>query len=83
MKKVKLVQYNWHQVGSTSDIDGAGENYEKVELGKNGVLSITEENHIYGVDCLNYLIEKEDGFSFRILNPNLVEYFPQTLKTVK
>jgi hypothetical protein len=78
MRKVKLVEFNWHQVGSTSDRDGAGEDFHRVVVGINGVISIEEENHIKGVDCLNYLVEKEDGVSFRIFNPNFVEYFPKT-----
>jgi hypothetical protein len=42
MRKVKLVQFNWHQVGSTSDMDGAGEGFNVVEVGKHGIISIEE-----------------------------------------
>ena len=75
MKKVKLVSFNWRQVGSTIDRDGAGEDYERYEIGKNGVKSITENQPRNGMELWNYEIEMEDGRSFRVFNPNFVEYF--------
>ena len=73
MKKVKLVMYNWRQVGSTIDRDGAGENWERFIVGENGVKSIEENEPPYGMT--NYMVELENGAAYRIFNPNFVEYF--------
>ena len=68
MKKVISVKYNWHQVGSVQDKDGAGEDWGRFVVGLNGVVSITED------ESFRYLVELENGKSFRIFNPNFVEY---------
>lgn len=39
---VKSVRYNWRQVGSTIDRDGAGDDWERVTVGENGVVLIEE-----------------------------------------
>lgn len=71
--KVKELIYNWFQVGSVQDRDGAGEDWKKLTIGVNGVKSI-EEHKTQG-DKWNYLIEFEDGHFLRVFNPNSVEYF--------
>jgi len=70
--KVKKLKYNWRQVGSTSDRDGAGEDYDVFEVGKNGVVTIMENNIVSGTP-LNYLVFFEDRQT-RVFNPNIVEY---------
>jgi len=70
--KVKKLKYNWRQVGSTSDRDGAGEDYDVFEVGKNGVVTIMENNLVGGTP-LNYLVFFEDK-QIRVFNPNIVEY---------
>lgn len=71
--KVKKLKYNWRQVGSTSDRDGAGEDYDVFEVGKNGVIEIQE--WLPGGDIpLNYLAIFEDGKRIRVFDANIVEY---------
>ncbi len=71
--KVKKVKYNWHQVGSTADRDGAGEDWSWFEVGEKGVIEIQE-----WLPCDNiplcYLAIFEDGKKIRVFNPNYVEY---------
>lgn len=74
MKKVKSLQYNWHQASSTIDRDGAGQNWDWFEVGVNGVQSIIEHEPIDGFGLWNYEVELENGTSYRIFNPNFVEY---------
>jgi len=70
--KVKKLKYNWRQVGSTSDRDGAGEDYDVFEVGKNGVIEIQE--WLPGGDipmCYTAILEDK---VIRVFNPNIVEY---------
>ena len=73
--KVKSVMYNWRQVGSTVDRDGAGDDWEIFTVGKNGVKSIEENEPHNGMQLWNYVVHLEDGTKYRIFNPNFVEYF--------
>lgn len=38
MKATKLI-FNWRQVGSTCDLDGCGEDFDKFEVSKNGCVT--------------------------------------------
>jgi len=75
MKKVKLIMFNWRQVGSIQDRDGAGENYDKFEVGVSGITEIQENEPCNGMQLWNYIAVHEDGRSFRVFNPNFIEYF--------
>lgn len=75
MKTVKSVKYNWRQIGSTIDRDGAGDDWERFTVGEKGVVSIKENEPHNGMQLWNYLVTLEDGTSYRIFNPNFVEYF--------
>lgn len=68
---IKSVHYNWRQVGSTLDRDGAGEDYDRVTVGLKGVVLIEE----FKEDNYNYVVHLDDDTYFRIFNPNFVEYF--------
>lgn len=70
--KVKKIKYNWRQVGSTIDRDGAGEDYDWFEVGQKGVIEIMEIEPVDGMP-LNYLVILESG-AIKIFNPNIVEY---------
>lgn len=74
MKKVKLLDFNWRQVGSVQDRDGAGEDYMRLTVGVNGVVSIEENEPHNGMQLWNYVVTHEDGRQTRIFNPNYVEY---------
>lgn len=67
--KVKKINYNWRQVGSITDRDGAGEDYSTFEVGQKGVIEIQEQP-------LSYLIILEDSV-VRVFNPNYVEYIKE------
>jgi hypothetical protein len=75
-RKVKTLRYNWRQVGSTIDRDGAGDDYEFVTIGKNYVTEIIEHEPHNGNEVWNYEVILVDGTSYRIFNPNFVEYLP-------
>jgi len=70
MPKVKSVKYNWRQVGSVQDRDGAGDDWDRYTVGEKNVISITEIT----LDGFNYLVKFQDGSACRIFNPNFVEY---------
>ena len=74
MKKVKLLDFNWRQIGSVQDRDGAGEDYTRVLVGEKGVVSIEENEPHNGMQLWNYVVNYEDGKQMRIFNPNYVEY---------
>lgn len=74
-ENVKSVTFNWHQAGSTQDRDGAGEDWERVTVGMNGVLKITEYIPTNGDEKWNYYVETVTGENKRIFNANFVEYF--------
>lgn len=67
MKKVKSLQYNWQQ-----NRDGQG--WERFTVGENGVESIIEHEPKNGMELWNYEVVLESGTSYRIFNPNFVEY---------
>jgi hypothetical protein len=73
--KVKSVRYNWRQVGSTIDRDGAGDDWERFTVGEKGVTSIEENEPCNGMQLWNYVVHLEDGIVYRIFNPNFIEYF--------
>ena len=75
MEKVKRVQFNWRQVGSVQDRDGCGEDYDKVEVGNKDVILIEEFLSPEWGNLTSYRVHVKDGSSFRIFNPNFVEYF--------
>lgn len=75
--KVKSVKFNWRVAGSAIDRDGVGEDWERVEVGKNDVVSIEENEPMNGMQLWNYLVIGKDGPIIRIFNPNFVEYFNQ------
>jgi len=75
--RVKKVKYNWRQAGSTIDRDGAGEDYDSVTVGENDVTSIQENEPHNRVQVWNYIVYKKGQPSFRIFNPNFVEYFSE------
>jgi hypothetical protein len=68
---IKTIYHNWRQVGSTIDRDGAGEDYEKYEVGVKGVVEI-EENFMEAIP--NYTVHFEDDSYIKLFNPNQVEY---------
>lgn len=72
--KVKSLIYNWHQVGSVQDRDGAGEDWIKITVGEFGIMEIVENKPMGEGDKWNYLIKFEDGTQTRIFNPNRVDY---------
>ena len=74
--KVRSVKFNWRQVGSTIDRNGAGDDCEMFTVGVNRVVSIEENKPNPVFPLWNYVIELEDGLKYRIFNPNFVEYFP-------
>lgn len=74
MKKVKLLDFNWRQVGSVQDRDGAGEDYMRVTVGINGVAHIEENEPHNGNQLWNFVVSYECGKQSRIFNPNYVEY---------
>ena len=74
MKKVKSIKYNWHAVGSITDRDGAGEDWERCAVGENNVVEIIENEPHNGNQVWNYEVNLVDGTSYRIFDPNFVEY---------
>ena len=45
--EVSELMYNWHQNGSTTESQGAGEDYSFYRLGKNGIEEIKENAKHY------------------------------------
>ena len=76
MEKVKELYFNWRQVGSVQDRDGAGEDWNRYIVGEKGVVLIEEFLSQGSGDLTNYLVHLEDKSSVRIFNPNQVVYFP-------
>ena len=74
--KVKSVKYNWRQVGSTIDKDGAGDDWERFTIGEKGVQDIEENEPTNGMQLWNYVVTMVDGTIYRIFNPNFIEYYP-------
>lgn len=77
MKKVKSLKFNWHQVGSTIERDGAGEDWERFTVGEKDVVEIIENKPCNGMELWNYEVFLSDGVSYRVFNPNFVEYLPE------
>lgn len=73
MERVKELYFNWRQVGSVQDRDGAGEDWNRYIVGEKGVVLIEE---FLSQGSTNYLVHLEDKSSVRIFNPNQVVYFP-------
>jgi hypothetical protein len=74
MTTVKSIDFNWHQAGNLhSDI---GDNYSRYTVGISGVISIVENEPCNGMQLWNYVILLDDGRSYRVFNPNFVEYYP-------
>lgn len=73
--KVRKLIFNWHQVGSTEQRDGAGEDYEFYELGRNGCVSIMEHttNNVFSYTII---VESKNNEiqTYRVFNPNHIEY---------
>ncbi len=69
--KIKVLYANWRQVGSVQDRDGSGEDYDKYEVGKNGVVEIEE---LFSEAIPNYTVHYENNNYTKIFNPNHVEY---------
>lgn len=65
MEKVKSIDYNWTENTVSTAI-----------VGRNGVLLIEEFLTPKWGNLTSYLVHLKDRSSFRIFNPNLVEYFP-------
>jgi hypothetical protein len=72
--EVRVLYTNWRQVGSISDGDGCGEDYDKDEVGKNGVVSIQENQPMNGNELWNFVVKYDDGSVKRVFNPNRIEY---------
>ena len=73
--RVKKITFNWHQAGSLGEGYTAYCKYEWFEVGRNGVTEIIENAPKDGMELWNFIICFEDGRTFRIFNPNAVEYF--------
>ena len=71
--KIKQIHFNWRQVGSVQDRDGAGEDYDKYEVGVGGVIEIEE---LFFEALPNYTVHFENGNYVKIFDPNYVEYLP-------
>lgn len=72
MKKVKLLDLNWHQCGSVQDRVGCGENYSRFQIGVGDVVEITENEPNNGMQLWNYEVIFSNGSSRRVFNPNYV-----------
>jgi hypothetical protein len=72
MEKIKTLYYNWRQVGSTQERDGAGEDWERFTLGEKGVVLIEE---LFFEAIPNYCVHFEDGSYTKVFNPNQAIYF--------
>ncbi len=77
MKKVKSIFYNWRMAGSSVDRDGCGEDFDKFEVGLKDVKEIIENEPRNGMQLWNYEVILNNGISYRIFNPNTVEYFAE------
>jgi len=78
MRKVKSVTFNWRPDCSPVGPGWSGEIYDSFKVGESGVKTITENEPKNGFQVWNYEIEMEDGTMYRIFNPNLVLYFPES-----
>lgn len=72
--KIKVLYYNWRQVGSIQDRDGAGEDWDRFTVGEKGVVLIEE---LFFEAIPNYTVHFEDDSYIKIFNPNQVEYFAE------
>jgi len=76
MERVRLILFNWKQVGSVQDRDGAREDYDRYEVGVRDVIEIEEFLAPKYGNLTSYAVHFGGGKSVRIFNPNYVEYFP-------
>lgn len=81
MAKVKRLLANWRQVGSLSERDGAGEDFDDYEVGKPNfkkevITNIEEHVPTNGMELHNFVITYDNGRVIKVFNPNYVEYFP-------
>jgi hypothetical protein len=72
--KIRTLYYNWRQIGSVQDRNGAGEDWDRFMLGEKGVVLIEE---LFFEDIPNYTVHFEDGNYTKVFNPNQVEYFAE------
>lgn len=75
--KVKSVTFNWCQVGSTCNREGAGENWEKSTVGVEGVTHIVETMPDGNGQRWNYAVYCGEELTTRIFNPSYVEYIAE------
>lgn len=82
-KKIISIQYNWHQVGSTTCDEGAGEDYWEYIVGKKKspsdkkVVEINEHRPMGEGDKWFYDVVFDDESEVRIFNPNKVVRIPK------
>jgi len=71
-KLITKITYNWHQYGNTEvKID---EHYYEIEVGKDGVIEITEfepDNVLLRHCCV---VNYDDGRTLKLFNINTIEY---------
>lgn len=65
--KIQKLYVNWRQIHN-------GEDYDLIEIGKHGVVSIIENKPINRGDLWNFLVTYEDGKIRRFFNPNQIDY---------
>ena len=65
MERIKSIEYNWTEESSSAAI-----------VGHNNVILIEEFLAPKWGNLTSYLVHLKDKSSFRVFNPNLVEYFP-------
>jgi hypothetical protein len=82
MMRVKLVKYNWNQIGSTKEISEVSEDFIKFEVGIDGVIFIEETLFREEVELCSYIIHTESGIKHQIFNPDFVEYFTREERNV-
>ncbi len=70
MREITRLHYNWRQCGEAGDQQG--NNYEIIEVGVGGVVSIEYDLTDEGPDSC--FVEYEDGSATRIYNINQVFY---------
>lgn len=71
--KVKTLLANWHQNGNLSD--GAGEDFDKYEIGVSGVAEIIEKEPQNGMQLHHFIVKYKDGVVVKVFNPNHVVYY--------
>lgn len=72
--KISTLYYNWRQIGSVQDRNGAGEDWDRFMVGEKGVVLIEE---LFFEAISNYTVHFEDGSYTKVFNPNQVDYFAE------